>query len=200
MDDRKGCIWGSIYILIIAAVFLLGIFEDINIKDWSIFDGIKEEAYQAGYNAGQADGFAAGEETGYDKGYDKGYSKGYLEGHEKGKNDGYKEGYSKGVEDTKDNSGPKITISGMTNSSGASSDSGKNNNTNGSSGGNGGGTKNYGEAEEICEYVLNKNTKKFHYTWCSSVSQMKQSNREYYSGTRENVIARGFSPCGRCNP
>lgn len=49
-------------------------------------------------------------------------------------------------------------------------------------------------------YVLNTNTYKFHYPSCSSVNQMKESNKQYFSGTREEVIAMGYDPCGRCNP
>ena len=49
-------------------------------------------------------------------------------------------------------------------------------------------------------YVLNTNTKKFHYTWCSSVDEMKPKNREDFTGSRDDVIARGFVPCKRCNP
>lgn len=49
-------------------------------------------------------------------------------------------------------------------------------------------------------YVLNTNTHKFHYQSCSSVNQMKDSNKEYYSGTRNELIEMGYSPCGRCNP
>ena len=49
-------------------------------------------------------------------------------------------------------------------------------------------------------YILNTNTHKFHYDWCSSVSQMKASNRKEFYGTREEAIAKGYSPCGRCHP
>ena len=49
-------------------------------------------------------------------------------------------------------------------------------------------------------YILNKNTKKFHYPTCSSVGQMKESNKVYFDGTREEVIAMGYDPCGRCHP
>lgn len=49
-------------------------------------------------------------------------------------------------------------------------------------------------------YILNKNTKKFHYPTCSSVNQMKDSNKWYYEGTRDEVIAMGYDPCGRCHP
>lgn len=50
------------------------------------------------------------------------------------------------------------------------------------------------------DYVLNKNSKKFHYPTCSSVSQMKDSNKESVHTTRDEIIAQGYSPCGRCKP
>lgn len=49
-------------------------------------------------------------------------------------------------------------------------------------------------------YVLNTNTKKFHYPSCSSVKQMKDKNREDYTGTRDELIDMGYSPCGICHP
>lgn len=51
-----------------------------------------------------------------------------------------------------------------------------------------------------CDYVLNTNTKKFHYPSCSSVQDMKEKNKEYYTGERQELIDRGYSPCGRCKP
>lgn len=50
------------------------------------------------------------------------------------------------------------------------------------------------------DYVLNKNTKKFHLSSCSSADDIKASNRENYYGLREDLIARGYDPCKRCNP
>ena len=50
------------------------------------------------------------------------------------------------------------------------------------------------------DYVLNTNTMKFHYPNCNSVADIKDNNREDYHGTREDVIAKGYSPCGRCTP
>lgn len=50
------------------------------------------------------------------------------------------------------------------------------------------------------DYVLNTNSKKFHKPSCSSVDSMKESNRQDFCGTKENLIARGYDPCGRCNP
>ena len=49
-------------------------------------------------------------------------------------------------------------------------------------------------------YVLNTNTMKFHYPDCSSVDQMKEKNKQIYTGNREDVINMGYVPCKRCNP
>lgn len=49
-------------------------------------------------------------------------------------------------------------------------------------------------------YVLNTNTMKFHYPTCSSVGQMAEHNKEYATESREELIKRGFSPCGNCEP
>ena len=50
------------------------------------------------------------------------------------------------------------------------------------------------------KYILNTNTKKFHYPSCSSVDQMSDKNKKEYVGSREEVIAMGYDPCKRCNP
>ena len=49
-------------------------------------------------------------------------------------------------------------------------------------------------------YILNKNTQKFHLPDCSSVPDIKARNKENYTGTREELLERGYSPCGNCNP
>ena len=49
-------------------------------------------------------------------------------------------------------------------------------------------------------YVLNKNTKVFHYPYCSSVDKMKDSNKKEMKATRDEMIDKGYKPCGRCNP
>lgn len=53
-------------------------------------------------------------------------------------------------------------------------------------------------AEEA--YVVNTNTGKFHRPDCGSVKDMEPSNRRDYEGTREDLIAQGYEPCGRCRP
>ena len=55
-------------------------------------------------------------------------------------------------------------------------------------------------AAEGITYVLNTNTHKFHYPSCSSVSQMSENNKIYFTGTREEAIGKGYTPCGRCQP
>lgn len=49
-------------------------------------------------------------------------------------------------------------------------------------------------------YVLNKSLHKFHYPYCDSVSEMKAKSRQYVDWSREEVIAAGYQPCGRCQP
>lgn len=55
------------------------------------------------------------------------------------------------------------------------------------------------ESEEL-SYVLNTNTKKFHYPDCRGVKQMKDKNKQNYTGTREELIQMGYDPCGMCHP
>ncbi|MGN1413861.1 MAG: DNA/RNA non-specific endonuclease [Anaerovoracaceae bacterium] len=49
-------------------------------------------------------------------------------------------------------------------------------------------------------YVLNTNTKKFHYPTCSSVSQMAEKNKKSVTASRDEIITDGYSPCGNCKP
>ncbi|MCD8324667.1 MAG: DNA-entry nuclease, partial [Clostridiales bacterium] len=56
------------------------------------------------------------------------------------------------------------------------------------------------KADTETTYILNTNTKKFHYPSCSSVDQMKESNKQEYTGSRDDLINQGYDPCGRCNP
>lgn len=63
----------------------------------------------------------------------------------------------------------------------------------------------YSEPEELDEpdgvdYIANKNTKKFHYPSCNSVKKMKESNKWYFTGTRDELLAKGYDSCGNCHP
>lgn len=61
------------------------------------------------------------------------------------------------------------------------------------------------EKEEPAEavgtmYVLNTNTKKFHYPTCSSAKDIKDTNRDEFTGDRQKLIDDGYAACKRCNP
>lgn len=49
-------------------------------------------------------------------------------------------------------------------------------------------------------YILNTNTHKFHLGSCSSISQMSDSNKSEFTGSRDDLIQQGYEPCKRCNP
>ena len=50
------------------------------------------------------------------------------------------------------------------------------------------------------DYVLNTNSKKFHIPGKSCADSISDKNRENYCGTREELIADGYVPCGICKP
>ena len=56
-----------------------------------------------------------------------------------------------------------------------------------------------GQKEEQT-YVLNKNTHKFRRPDCSGAADIKEKNREEFTGTREEVIKQGYQPCTKCKP
>jgi flagellar biosynthesis/type III secretory pathway protein FliH len=156
-------------------------------------DEIEARAKQA-YWEGHSDGT----EEGYDEGYEHGRSEAtedaYSEGYKKGFSDGedsilqwqdenherYEDGYEYGLEVGYESG----YDDGFAEGKKASKSSG---------------TQQKTETPAI-NYILNKNTKKFHYTWCSSVDDIKASNRWDFTGTRAEVIAKGYVPCKRCNP
>lgn len=49
-------------------------------------------------------------------------------------------------------------------------------------------------------FVINTNTKKFHYASCSSVDDMSEKNKRPSNEDRDSIINQGFVPCKRCNP
>ncbi len=49
-------------------------------------------------------------------------------------------------------------------------------------------------------YIINKNNKKFHKHDCGNAATIKESNREYSSATRDELVAKGYIPAGCCNP
>lgn len=48
-------------------------------------------------------------------------------------------------------------------------------------------------------YVGNKNSKRFHYSYCNSVKRMSDKNKIAFD-SRNEAIGEGYKPCGNCNP
>lgn len=184
----------GVLFIIVAAFFVVGletgegffgVIDNIASKvQFEPFAKIKQEAF----NEGRKEGIAAGEKSGYNKGYETGFDEGYTEGFSEGEQEkmnelaregktydaGYRKGYEAGKNEGK-KSGAKIVISDPQVS--------------------------LNEPEEpSTNYVLNKNSKKFHFPNCPSVNDIKPSNRWDFSGTREEVVAKGYVPCKRCYP
>lgn len=53
---------------------------------------------------------------------------------------------------------------------------------------------------ESTTYILNTNSKKFHYTTCSSVDKINEYNKAEYTGFREDLLSQNYTPCGTCKP
>lgn len=53
---------------------------------------------------------------------------------------------------------------------------------------------------EKANYIINKNTRKFHRPDCSSAKETLPKNRKKYYGSRGKLLKQGYEPCGRCRP
>ena len=49
-------------------------------------------------------------------------------------------------------------------------------------------------------YILNINSKKFHLDSCGQGQGMKEDNKQYFEGGRDELIADGYTPAGCCDP
>lgn len=49
-------------------------------------------------------------------------------------------------------------------------------------------------------YILNTSSKKFHNPDCSGAKTIKEENKQTYTGSRDDLITEGYSPCGTCKP
>ena len=49
-------------------------------------------------------------------------------------------------------------------------------------------------------YILNTSSKKFHNPDSSGAATIKEQNKQTYTGSRDDLIAEGYSPCGTCKP
>lgn len=56
------------------------------------------------------------------------------------------------------------------------------------------------QPQNTCEYIGNRNTKKFHYPNCKSVAAMSEKNKDYLTCTRDEALSQGYIPCENCNP
>lgn len=127
------------------------------------------------HNRGAKSGYAEGEAAGYDSGYSDGYVYGYELGHEEGAADGYDRGYDLGY------------FNGEQDALSQARQSTTSNNGSGSS-------RDIAIADG---YIGNVNSHKFHHSWCSYLPD--QENQIVFS-SREDAIAAGYDPCGRCYP
>lgn len=182
----------KIILIVLALLCLAGCYSEYYTKE--DLEIAISEAMEEGYDSGYNDGFEEAEsefqyirEDAYSEGYEEGFSDGedaviqweeenaetYDDGYEYGLEIGYSAGYEDGY-DQGYSDGKKTKTRGASSSA-------------------------VPEQPEY-NYVINKNTKKFHYTWCSSVNDIKSSNRWNYSGMRDDIIDMGYSPCKKCNP
>lgn len=56
------------------------------------------------------------------------------------------------------------------------------------------------ESNDKSEYVLNTNGKKIHKPSCNSVDQIKEENRENYTGDINYLLLQNYTLCKSCNP
>ena len=64
-------------------------------------------------------------------------------------------------------------------------------------------TENGGETdgtESTATYVINTSTGKFHTPDCHYATSMKEENRQEFTGERDELIEKNYSPCSTCKP
>ena len=160
------------------------------------------EGYEEGYNAGKIDVSESLWGDGYDSGYDAGYIDGskYLEtiastedaketdtsSYDTGYSEGYASGYADGASSVSLTANGETGVSEISSASNATSEPQL--------------VDTPSTTAPTCDYIINTNTGKFHYPWCSSVGKMNESNKWYYTGTHDDVVNMGYVPCQRCCP
>ena len=50
------------------------------------------------------------------------------------------------------------------------------------------------------DYLADKNSWEFHYPHCERAQEMRAENWLEFTGTREELLERGYDPCDSCNP
>lgn len=63
-----------------------------------------------------------------------------------------------------------------------------------------GSTSSSGTDTAVVEYVVNTDSGKFHLATCSSAQTLSDENKLVYTGSRDDLVAQGYTPCGRCKP
>ena len=61
-------------------------------------------------------------------------------------------------------------------------------------------TVNKANTAKTQSYILNTGSHKFHKTECNGAKQISAKNRKEYSGSKEELLKSGYSPCSICNP
>ena len=56
------------------------------------------------------------------------------------------------------------------------------------------------EYQLLYYFLQHTHTKKFHFPACPGVNQMNEKNKSFTDEPREELIARGYTPCGQCDP
>lgn len=49
-------------------------------------------------------------------------------------------------------------------------------------------------------YILNVNSRKFHRPDCSGAATIAETNKQTYTGKRDDLLKAGYTPCGTCKP
>ena len=102
--------------------------------------------------------------------------------------------------DGESSSGSDASSSGNDADGGSSSDgTGSESNTSDANGAGSNSASSQGASEQQ-DYILNVKNKKFHKPDCSAASDISSANKQDFTGTRDQLIARGYSPCGICKP
>ena len=84
--------------------------------------------------------------------------------------------------------------------SGSGSDAGSSGSNAGDGDGAGNNSASSQGVSEQQDYILNVKNKKFHKPDCSATSNISSANKQDFTGTRDQLIAKGYSPCGICKP
>ncbi len=56
------------------------------------------------------------------------------------------------------------------------------------------------EEEPADTYLINTKSGKFHLPDCSGAASMSEDNRRVFTGSRQELLDQGYTPCGQCKP